>query len=52
VVCAAGRADRLRVLNGDIFAAGMLQQDASDSGVAPERVAGDDNVSVVIIGTP
>jgi hypothetical protein len=28
----------MRVLNGDIFAAGMLQHDESDAGVAPERV--------------
>ena len=28
----------MRVLNGNIFAAGMLQHDATDSGVAPERV--------------
>jgi hypothetical protein len=28
----------MRVLNGDIFVAGMLQQTESDSGVIPERV--------------
>jgi hypothetical protein len=28
----------MRVLNGDIFAAGMLQQTESDSGVLPERI--------------
>ncbi|MEN3376058.1 MAG: hypothetical protein V7604_1413 [Hyphomicrobiales bacterium] len=40
----------MRVLNGDIFAAGMLLQNESDSGVAPERVLAMASFPAVIIG--
>jgi hypothetical protein len=40
----------MRVLNGDIFAAGMLQHDESDSGVAPERVLAMMTFSAAVIG--
>jgi len=40
----------MRVLNGDIFAAGMLLQNESDPGIAPERVLAMASFPAVIIG--
>jgi hypothetical protein len=39
----------MRVLNGDIFVTGMLQQDESDTGVKPERVVAMATFPAVII---
>jgi hypothetical protein len=40
----------MRVLNGDIFATGMLLQSESDSSVAPERVLVMASFPAVIVG--